>query len=939
LSQFQPRLCLIVLLFCPLVACQKFSRSFKEKAFSCGVEPGLYQDQAHLVQILDAGNEPLSPARIQTLTASQQRDTGWTSLPISRGGCVIVEPNASLDLLVHDPVRNEAAHLHLEPREPDHIRLPLQKRRAFSMRFSCPTEDYAADEQLDLNAFYAGDGATQAGLWLTYEAQSWNEAQNTADASSTQVLWNHALDQRSFPQNLNMKNLPEGRYQLIARAGYLQPGQTIQDLPVLGPREGCPLRIMRQEPAAPRWTLSEVASRERLPHELVVPVREPLTVMRNAELKLEYCVEEAAEPLTTCEPRKACKNTAFTRTETISLDQPGSWAVFARTRDAAGHLSALACANVQVSATAPGFSVQWSEPTWNTPFALVPMPPAQVQASVTDLQHPVVGLPYLEQSLECRMTVTSSMGNTRGAHYSRCLSGRCAGQALRDWQPCSPDISIDLSQEWLRSENWESSITLHVRASDQAGHHTEVRKNLWFSGQRWTTREHRPPVSGSDGDFDYNVWSTQILQTRDGTLLTNSGGGSRLLYSSAHAQLQQDPEVKAMIGERRLNRAELVEDAEGVSVWGFWTFVDPDTVVLGRKYGESWIFNPKPEDGGPNQNCQAFGRSHQAQLLCLNDNALSVMDQQLRWNKMPLLDHAGRKLDCSTYESLNGRYSESRTGRWFICENNTLLFQSFDQTYWQKANPPATLLRRYRNIFTSPDGDVWLLGTADTSAARISAYHAGQWEDRSQGLDLPNFIMMDDDPAHDLHNFHWLPSGALRYAAQSYDATARRWHSLLPDSLQAHEGLAEDHEGGLWTIVSEKALLRFYPSPIIIPLEMLGLQAGSRLIDIARDGSSLWISLEATGAVIYRGSSGLFQLDLQPWQSLPFGFVRTPAYGEAWTQMVKDAQGRFILQRQNGELAVLDSEAGWSLLSLPAERPSALKKDLILIPQGENFLV
>ncbi|WP_141732871.1 hypothetical protein [Oligoflexus tunisiensis] len=937
MSQFHPSLCVFVLLFSSLVACQKFSRGFKEKAFTCGVEPGLYQDHAHLLQILDAGNQPLSPTRIQTLKVGQRQDGQWTSLAISRGGCVVVEPEASLDILVQDPVQNEAAYLHLEPRAPDHIRLPLQKRRAFSMRFSCPVEAYAADEQLDLNAFYAGDGAAQAGLWLTFEAHRWDEAVNTLVPESAHSLWDHALDQKSFPQSLNMRSLPEGRYKLIARAGYLQPDQSPQDLPVLGPREGCPLHIIRQQPAAPRWAQSTAALHEAQPPELVVPVHEPLALIKDAELKLEYCVEDAAQPLTGCEPRTNCKGSAavFTQAETISLPEPGSWAVFARTRDAAGHLSPLTCANVRASATAPGFSVQWSEPAWNTPFPLVSLPPVQVQALVTDLQHPVVGRHDLEQSLECRVTVTSSMGNARPAHYSRCLSGRCAGHALRDWQPCSPHITVDLSQEWLRSENWESSITLHVRASDQAGHPTEVRKNLWFSGQRWSMHEVKLPGSDPDSEF----WDTQLLKTLDGNLFTNAGGGSRLQRSSTRSELQSDPGLETMIQKRRLHQVELVEDAEAVSLWGFWTFQERHAPVLGKKNGESWIFNPKPEAGGPDQNCLAFGRSHQAQLLCLNESSLSVLDTRLRWQKKPLLDSTGHQINCPTERPLSRRYTESKTGRWFLCDDTTLLFQTFDQSHWQKANPPAALLSDYRNIFTSADGDVWILGNVNDVAAKILAHHTGQWEDRSQGFEEPLTLSMDDDPAHDLRNFHSLPSGALRFGTQAYDPAVQRWRSLLPDSLQKYEGLAEDHEGGLWTIVAEKALLRFYPSPIIIPLEMLGLQASSRLIDVARDGSSLWLSLVPSGSIIYQGNIGIFQLDLQPWQSLPFGFVRTPAYDEAWTQMIKDSQGRMLLQRENGELAALDPHTGWSLLSLPADRPAALKKDLTLVPQGENFLV
>jgi hypothetical protein len=161
---------------------------------------------------------------------------------------------------------------------------------------------------------------------------------------------------------------------------------------------------------------------------------------------------------------------------------------------------------------------------------------------------------------------------------------------------------------------------------------------------------------------------------------------------------------------------------------------------------------------------------------------------------------------------------------------------------------------------------------------------------------------------------------------------------MLPDTLQKYEGVAQDQSGGLWTVVEDKALLRFYPKPFILPLEMLGILPGSRLVSIAAKGSSIWASFIQTGHILYRGSAGLFQMESQPWQTLPFGFVRTPAYGEAWTNWYKDRDGQRLVLREDGEIARLDPEHGWTVVSLPSDRPPALKKDFTLIQQGNKFL-
>jgi hypothetical protein len=46
-----------------------------------------------------------------------------------------------------------------------------------------------------------------------------------------------------------------------------------------------------------------------------------------------------------------------------------------------------------------------------------------------------------------------------------------------------------------------------------------------------------------------------------------------------------------------------------------------------------------------------------------------------------------------------------------------------------------------------------------------------------------------------------------------------------------------------------------------------------------------------------------------------------------------------LFQTENGEIATLDPVNGWSMLSLPGQRPMALRKPLALIPHEQGFLV
>ncbi len=179
----------MALIMTPMFACQKFSKSFQEKAVSCGIEPDQYQNQGQLLQIVDDQNQPLNPERLQTLQVGLRSKGQWTPLKPSRGACVIVESQEDAAIIAQDPLRDEAAYLSLDQLAGDFHRVSLQKRRAFSMRFSCPLDAYAADEKLDLNAFYAGDGEAKAGLWLTFLAQKWNPATASPADEAPYRLW------------------------------------------------------------------------------------------------------------------------------------------------------------------------------------------------------------------------------------------------------------------------------------------------------------------------------------------------------------------------------------------------------------------------------------------------------------------------------------------------------------------------------------------------------------------------------------------------------------------------------------------------------------------------------------------------------------------------------------------------------------------------------
>jgi hypothetical protein len=905
-----------------LLGCQKFSKSFQEKAFTCGLEPDQYQNSARLLQIVDSDAQPLSASRLQTLQIGLRHEGSWQDLQLSRGGCVVVDAQSQGEIVVQDPVQDESAYLALESEGTEFSRLPLKKRRSFAMRFSCPSPSYAADDQLRLNAFYAGDGEAKAGLWLSFAAQK-NESDEPA-----RILWSAALDRRTFPEVLNTQDLPAGSYQLTARAGYLKPGQSPEDLDILGNRDGCALKILRDTPEPPKWRM---ASAVNLPPDLVTAVGQPLDLIKDPELRLEYCVEQLKNPLQPCEAQAQCKgaDSSFIPAESISLTQAGQWAVFARNRDAAGHVSPLSCARVQVSDSAPTFSVSWKEPEWNQPFPLVALPPLTVEAEVTDLKHETVGVQYLEESLECRVTVSSALGNSRDAYYSRCLSGRCQGRAFRDWQPCSKEITIDMSQEWLRSENWESSVSLHVRASDQAGHTKVLRKNLWFSGQRLVNRSINYPTPESV------ISSSQLLKRKDGNVLATADG---FILQHGKKGFEADPAISTMIGSRPPRQLNLFEDSDGVALWGFWTFHDEGGPVLGKKNGANWIFQPGADQGGPGQSCENFGQNHQGRLLCLNAAALARMDAQHRWQSLPLVDASGKNWKCESSAPLNSRYTEDASGRWFLCNPKTLLFQADGQRTWEKLTKMPLYLVNIRNILKARSGELWILGDQGSSASKVYAWTNREWEDRSQGLDVPWYIRDKDNPLADLENFHELQDGSLRFGVQRYDAIQKTWRSMLPEALQKFEGIAEDSEGGVWTVVEDKALLRFYPKPLILPLEMIGLLPGSRLASLSTMGSSVAASFLQTGHILIRGSAGLYHLESQPWQNLPFGFVRTPAYGEAWTEWFKDREGKTLVLREDGEIARLDPELGWTVASLPSDRPSSLRKNFKLIPEAQHFL-
>ncbi len=890
----------------------KLSNHYDDSIINCG-EISRDTDNT-LVRLQDPKGQQLGEDVAQFLQAAILHDSQWQKLPVSRRGCVQV-PLASKGLLiVEDAVHDDAVTLQLPLPAVSSYLAKLVHRRPASIGFKCPEQGFAADQRLMLNTINPGAVEWKAGVALHVTSKR-DDANGTDETVMTKTfLMNDALDLSTQGISLDLAHLAAGHYQLHLQEGYLKYNQSLEALTHITDQPGCPLEIIRSQPATPIFAEAKIL----IPlarAQVYQALQQPLAIGKEPGSVLEICYE-ALDPQqsgSACQTTRICKDGSdFQRQDSMILPKPGLWQVFARARDSAQHLSSVGCALVKVSGTAPQFNLQW-QTNRAQDFPILKFAPTRLKAQVIGLSHEVLDRWELEQQLECRLTWTTSLGTSRDGRYSRCMSGACMGRTFQGWIPCSSDIDIDMSQEWLRSENAESSVTLSVRASDLSGQQTELSKTLWYSADSLLAKPIAIPEQNEQSQ------APRVLIVGEKTLVQFQNHLSSI-DSQDPLSLKPDQQLETFLRNRQPLESWFFKDKQGQALWALWNF-EQDKQIFGRWEQGVWRFS---SDGGMSQprfSCQQFLQSSQGQLLCLDGDRLAILEEKGSWSeqKVTLDTHAAAR--CSSYAAHPGSYTETAAGRWYVCSASQLLFQKFGQDVWHKQQPNEQVNQEGLNaVYADSKQRLWLLTRDQNYEWKVFVQEGQGWQES-----LGPFNLYQNENLE----FHEDQQGRVMLGSLVFDSELQKWLPLLPAGIKSTAGLTYDQNGGIWTIGDGRALLRLWPEPFLIPLEQLHIAAGSQITGISQDGKGLVVSFAKTiDGMTLVGSDGLWRIESRPWQDFAFGYTHAPSFGEEWSLATSPSLQGILMTRAQGEIASLEPEKPWRSLSLPNERPDDLSEIL-----------
>lgn len=842
--------------------------------------------------------------RVQWLKAAIWHNTTWQELKVSRGACISIPKGSDGLLIVEDPSHDQAASLNLRAQESLPTRLELTLRKPSTFKFRCPEQGLAADQMLKLDITSRSSDVSQAGMVLRWRAETFDGSANENHPIELLKLWNGS-ETSAEALELDLRGLREGRYRLHVQAGYLHPNQSPDELPRLSEDQGCLLQIIRSQPQIPRFVDAVVSSAGIA--EVFQAVGKPVAIAKDPDSSLESCYETAPADKS-CRANHCADPQAFRSSDTLELPKTGKFVVFVRARDRAQHLSATACSLVKVSGTAPRLTLQWQR-NISQDFPIAPFAPLQIRAQVVELSHEILDRDELESQLECNLTWTSSLGNTRNGRYSRCLNGACSGKTFQGWMPCSAAIAIDISQEWLQTENAESFLTLSVRANDHNGHVSIAKQSLWYSAQ--TLQAQNFPELGptqNNGDTVLFTLDQQIYAAIDNRLHAIDANGK--------ASEAMDSQFERALGNRQVKSSKFIKDLRGDTLWVLWYLVGNEQ-LFGRWQQGRWLFSTESPDLWPDKPCDAFEQSSQGQLFCLSKEKLLIRNSNGSWSESTLpLGPTGASA-CPSYLVRPGSYTELGNERWYVCTYKRILHQVIGENSW-KSLPADPVLNAigYQEVFADADKRLWMLGRDKDYAWQVFVRDDKGWRETSGP-----FRQYQDDFLH----FQVDEVGDLHLGSTRFDKLSQQWQALLP--MNKSSDVMTDQQGGRWIVAEDKALVRLQPDPLIIPFEQIGVRPGSQITSIHAKDRDIWLTLsQSLSGFALSGSSGVWHVTARDWQSFAYTYVRTPSFGQEWIKAVSiDSQG-LAMFRRDGEIAKLARDEGWVTLSISSERPEDLTK-------------
>ncbi|HYX33406.1 MAG TPA: hypothetical protein VE954_09855 [Oligoflexus sp.] len=498
-------------------ACHQMNRYFANVPYQCGLQPDQIDATTSYWKILKPDQAELSTIELGTTRARLLRDDGsHEALDLSSRGCVSLKQAAGvLQIYNLSPGLQGSWNLADESNSGSLQPLILQEPPEFAASLSCPGEGYFVNQQLNFPLIVASSSST-ASLDLRLLARRDNDG---VEVEIFRKPYGANLD--AWPSALSTKELTEGSYHLRMEGRQSWKGWD-QFLPTERPNELCPLQVLHHQPGIQGQGPFMAASKIVLKTNEVLPwtpshALGQVFVCREARSQDE---DELPSADHACVPKVEClEDSNFRDVQTQKADQAGVFDYFLFARDRSGTRSDLSCQRLIVSEARPFLTLDWAEPEWNLPTAVMKIPRPGIRAQVAIAHQQRSDLDIANQ-LECKVDILLDGANLMPGRNVICTQGRCQGQSLEQFIPCDAEVSASLDSFFSRQTARPSLLRLHVRANDGSGHFAEVKRSIWIHPMRWTPQpDPLMPTIPDSAQFN------RILRAADGTILASFGRG------------------------------------------------------------------------------------------------------------------------------------------------------------------------------------------------------------------------------------------------------------------------------------------------------------------------------------------------------------------------------------------------------------------------------
>jgi hypothetical protein len=484
-----------------LKGCTPLANDFDNIVLECGSDAN--DPTARYIKVLDQHGDSLSTEAITRLIATSNSTN--ESIFVTSLGCLVVKSDAKL-ISANAQSLSQSFSKHIDTAVVFQ-KIKLSPYPEIQTNTNCPEGEIFANSEIRNIWNIVSDSNSET---FAFSIFAINEA---TDAKA--ILFEKKIGEvhKPIPNELSTKNLPEGVYRLEAELIENTTGWNVAPRLLNGGKQ-CKMTVIHQNLSEAKIEYEFKSFKPNSSIEVGIDPEKYTTFFcyQNRE-KIESsnsCLQNISD----------CENSeVFSRGKIISPVEPGVYDLFTFSRDKAGNDGKKSCLTIAVSKISPAINLKWEKDNLNQSISFFDLPYAVLNAKI-NVSHSDIPKRELLKNLECKMEIhTQGLFPVKGDLLD-CVSGRCAGKNLSEFEPCDEDFSVSLTRAWEMPGFNRSVLELHVRTNDGAGNESTKKLSVMVNDSRWTT-EPLPMPPGDDGQM--------IRLLPDGTYLTY-GTKSKKIY-------------------------------------------------------------------------------------------------------------------------------------------------------------------------------------------------------------------------------------------------------------------------------------------------------------------------------------------------------------------------------------------------------------------------